>query len=186
MNYIDVIEGAAKSIITQFLQMFTEDGLDDTEYARNVKAVINGMDFFILKNREIIDDPKMLKQVLYDFSKKLWIENLEKNQNDPDDFQHKKTITENDRYNEYYFDYIYNHGEYPRWSSGCYKTGAFAWILKYEGDPDMNHMDDFAIKAEIDKISERIDRIIKKLDTAAPVEESEEDGIELSPMGQNK
>ena len=64
MNTIDVIEGAAKSIITQFLRIFAEDGLDDTEYVRNVKAVIDGMDLFILKNREIIDDPKMLKQVL--------------------------------------------------------------------------------------------------------------------------
>ncbi len=114
MNYIDVIEGAAKSIIAQFLRIFTEDGLDDTEYVRNVKAVIDGMDLFVLNNREIIDDPKMLKQVLYDFSKHLWIENLTKSQSNVPDPQDEGNITENDGYHEYYFDYIYNHGEYPR------------------------------------------------------------------------
>jgi hypothetical protein len=116
MNCIDAIEGAAKSVITEFFQIFNQNRLDDTEYARNVKAVIDSVDGFICKNREILSDPQMLKQVLYEFSRELWLKNLEKNRKaaiEPDG-EHVAAETENDRYDEYYFDYIYNHGEYPR------------------------------------------------------------------------
>lgn len=150
MNCIDAIEGAAKSIITELLRIFNQNRLDDTEYAGNVKVVIDGVDGFICKNREILSDPQMLKQVLYEFSRDLWLANLEKNRDaatgsdekqdaaekvDENAFQNvvgKPTVTAvgntigtaagntidtavvNDRYDEYYFDYIYHHGEYPR------------------------------------------------------------------------
>ncbi len=50
----------------------------------------------------------------------------------------------------------------------------------------MDHMDDSAIKAEIDNISKRIDFIIKKLDDATPAQEDEDGCSESMEMSQNK
>lgn len=110
MKCIDAIEGTVKCIITELHRVFVEDGLDDTEYIRNVKTVIEGTDAFIQQNREILCDPQMLKDVLYSFSKDLWLTSLKKNLG-------KESVsednTENNEYYDYYFDYIYNHGVYP-------------------------------------------------------------------------
>lgn len=114
MNLIDAIEGTAKCIIHRFYQVFIEDGLEDTEYVRNVKAVIESVDYFMQKNQEILRDPEILKQVLYSYSKDLWLKDIEK-----DKIKKCISITENinlkyDEYNEYYYDYIYYHGDFPR------------------------------------------------------------------------
>ena len=113
MKYIDAIEGTAKYIISRFHQMYIEESLDDTEYIRNIKAIIGGIDMFVKDNKEIVIESNMLKEVLYSFSKELWLTNLEKS--------YSENITSNDEddsfvtngYYDYYFDYIYNHGVYP-------------------------------------------------------------------------
>jgi len=114
MNCIDAIEGAAKSIIVKLHQLFAEERLDDTEYIRNVKAVIDGVDVFARDNQEIVSDPKTLKQVLYDFSKDLWLTHLEKNRENAVDSKHTHDTEANDGYDDYYFDHIYGQGMYPR------------------------------------------------------------------------
>lgn len=113
MNLIDAIEGTTKCIIHKFYQVFIEDGLEDTEYVRNVKAVIEGVDDFMQNNKEILSNPEMLKRVLYSYSKELWLKNIEK-----DRIKKDISITENinfkyDEYNEYYYNYIYHHGDFP-------------------------------------------------------------------------
>ncbi|MCD4804207.1 MAG: hypothetical protein K8R07_00850, partial [Desulfobacterales bacterium] len=109
MKCIDAIEGTIKYIISEFHQIYIEEGLDDTEYIRNIKAIIDGIDKFIQNNKEIISEAKMLKQVLYSFSKELWLANLEKS------YTENVTYHDEDKgYYDYYFDYIYNHGVYPR------------------------------------------------------------------------
>ena len=112
MKCIDAIEGTAKYIISRFHQLFIDEGLDDTEYIRNIKAIIDGIDMFVQDNKEIITETKMLKHVLYSFSKELWLTNLKKytenvTSHDEDD------SFENNGYYDYYFDYIYNNGVYP-------------------------------------------------------------------------
>ena len=114
MNCIDAIEGSAKNIIIKTHDVFIEDKLDDTEYIRNVKAIINGITEFVRSNREIISDPQILEQVLYEFSKELWISELKKRLEQ--ESQTEDSInddSENKEYYEYYFDYIYNHSRYP-------------------------------------------------------------------------
>ncbi len=78
MNCIDAIEGSAKNIIIKLHEVFVKDELDDTEYIRNVKATLDGIIEFVRSNQEIISDPKILKQVLYEFSRELWISELKK------------------------------------------------------------------------------------------------------------
>ncbi|MBW1759396.1 MAG: hypothetical protein JRG68_07120 [Deltaproteobacteria bacterium] len=111
MKCIDAIEGVTKSIIIGLYQDFIENRLDDTEYIRNIKAVITQTDLFVNENREIIlNDPKMVKKILYSFAKKLWLENHMKESASSDD----KSGSDNIKYYEYYYDHIYQQGTYPR------------------------------------------------------------------------
>lgn len=114
MKCIDAIEGTLKNIITKFHQVFIEDGLDDTEYVRNIKIVIDGTDAFLQGNKEIFTEPHMLKQVLYAFSKELWLKGLKNIRSQELTLDGETCNCENDGFDEYYYDYIYNHGVYPR------------------------------------------------------------------------
>lgn len=114
MKCIDAIEGMAKCIIVKLHQDFAERSLDDTEYIKNIKSVIEGADMFIRDNREILHEPMVLRQVLYDFSKALWLKNSEKIRGQGPDAEDRHADPEQLEYDEYYFDYIYNHGGYPR------------------------------------------------------------------------
>lgn len=49
MNCIDAVEGTAKTIIDGLFRLFIENNLDDTEYIRNIKAVMDSTDVFFTK-----------------------------------------------------------------------------------------------------------------------------------------
>ena len=108
MNNLDAIEGSVKSILEKLHGVWIDTHLDDSEYIRNTKAVIEAADRFIQENREITSDPEILIDVLYQYAKELWL-------------THKMTVEkpvgdgngENGDYSEYCFDYIYKHGVYP-------------------------------------------------------------------------
>jgi hypothetical protein len=114
MKCIDAIEGTTKYIISEFHQIYIEGRLDDTEYIRNIKAIIDGIDMFIQDNKEVISEAKMLKQVLYSFSKELWLANLKKSYTENITSHDEDDSSKTNGYYDYYFDYIYNHGVYPR------------------------------------------------------------------------
>jgi hypothetical protein len=111
---LDAIEGNAKAILTRVFAIYVEDRLDDSEYIRNVKAVIEATRDFVEKNPEITDTPKILDKVLYSFSKEIWLENLKKASEKEMSSDSEEVVAENEGYHEYYFDYIYHHGIYPR------------------------------------------------------------------------
>ncbi len=113
MNCIDAMEGAGKRIIHQFHQMFLEDRLDDSEYIKNIRAVMASIDAFIHENPEITNNPVLLHQVLYDFSKELWMKSLNERRADDPDSANESDGSEKEEYDHYYFDYIYKHGSYP-------------------------------------------------------------------------
>lgn len=114
MNCIDAIEGSARNVIIKIHDVFIEGKLDDTEYIRNVKAIIDGITEFVQSNREIISDPQILEQVLYEFSKELWISELKKRLGQESETEDSiNDDSENKEYYEYYFDYIYTHSRYP-------------------------------------------------------------------------
>ena len=105
MNCIDAIEGSLRCIIDRFHHMFVEERLDDTEYIRNVKTLIQGTYAFIEENQEIITEQKIVQHVLYEYAKKIWLNHLLQSK--------KKRSAEDVDYYEYYYDYIYEHGSYP-------------------------------------------------------------------------
>lgn len=113
MKCIDAIEGAVKNILQRIHAVSIEESLDDTDYVRNIKAVIDGTDLFMRNNPEIVDDPQLLNQVLYNYSRKLW---LVHQQAGPQQAGQKpmEPTTEHEEYQTYYFDYLYHRGMYPR------------------------------------------------------------------------
>ena len=105
MQSIDAIEGTVKFILENLHRQAGESGWDDTEYIASVKTVMEAVDRFIEENQEIINEPRLLHDVLYGHAKNLWLSTL--NESDPQ-------AQPDEAYSEYYFDYIYQHGIYPR------------------------------------------------------------------------
>jgi hypothetical protein len=110
MNCIDAVEGTAKSVIDGLFQLFIESNSDDTEYIRNIRAIMDSTGFFLQQNREITGDPETLKKVLYEYARNLWITNLISGQKTVDGAEQ---VQEQIEYHEYCFNHIYNHGTYP-------------------------------------------------------------------------
>ncbi|MCP4111381.1 MAG: hypothetical protein GY749_38600 [Desulfobacteraceae bacterium] len=113
MDCVVVIEGTVKAVLAKHYEMFRRDRLDDTEYIRNVKAVLEGTDMFLQDNKEVLN-PQKIKQVLYQFSKELWLSGLKEIHDEDSGSGNEESASEDDGYNDYYYDYIYNHGIYPR------------------------------------------------------------------------
>jgi len=115
MNCIDAIEGSFKCLINRFHQAYLDESRDDTLYIRNVRSVIEGLDDFIQRNKELqLIDPKILRSVIYAYARDKWLKSvrdLTGRENPP---AAKPDNSESDEYYRYYFDYIYHHGMYPR------------------------------------------------------------------------
>ncbi|MCB2146498.1 MAG: hypothetical protein KQI81_08490 [Deltaproteobacteria bacterium] len=110
MNCIDAVEGMAKALLGKFLEVSTEYRLDDSEYIRTVKAVIDTVILFVKNNPEISETPELIREVLYDYAKTQWLGRLEKTvDSDP-----VAGATRDLEYQAYCYDYLYAHGNYPR------------------------------------------------------------------------
>ena len=105
MNCVDAIEATVQCIIDRMYGLFFEGVQDDTEYIRNAKVVITGMDAFVQAHQEDVVHPELLQKRLYGYAKERWL-------------NYVQSIAENsmDRdpaFYDYYFDYIYHHGIFP-------------------------------------------------------------------------
>ena len=112
MKCIDAIEGAVKTILNHMHAVSIEDHLDDTEYVRNVRAVIEATYQFIVNNPEIVETPQLLKDVLYGYSRRLWLSGQQPSASPP--AEQTGTAAEEEEYQTYYYDYLYHRGIYPR------------------------------------------------------------------------
>lgn len=108
MNCIDAIEGAAKKVILDFHARHRLGEMDDTEFARNTRIVIDGTGVFVKNNCEITLNPELLKTVLFEYARELWKNSLKAKA------AHRKTSSGDKGYDDYYFDYIFRHGIYPK------------------------------------------------------------------------
>jgi hypothetical protein len=113
MKCIDAIEGTVKHVLNRMHAVSLEDKLDDTEYVRNVKAIIDATDQFIRNNPELMENPKLLSDELYRYSRDLWLLNAQSAA--PDSTEPKQEPdADTQEYQTYYYDYLYNRGNYPR------------------------------------------------------------------------
>ena len=107
MNCIDAIEGTAKKVIFDFHAMHELGELDDTEFARNTRIIIEGAGVFVGNNCEITSNPELLKTVLFEYARDLWKASLKVK------VAFREPNSEDEGYDDYYFDYIFRHGTYP-------------------------------------------------------------------------
>lgn len=111
MNCIDAIEGSFKHLIHKIHQAYQEEIQDDTAYIRNIRAIMDAVDDFLQAQPELMmNDPRILKWILYDYSKKIWMGTIP-NQNDQE--SDALMVLDREEYQQYYFDYIYHNGVYP-------------------------------------------------------------------------
>lgn len=115
MNCIDAIEGTVKSIIDRLHVMYIQERLDDSEYIRCIKSVINATETYVQGQEEIAAEPNVLKNRLYAYSKALWLARQAVEQSASRAANGNVVVIQpNDGYQDYYYDYIYSHGLYPR------------------------------------------------------------------------
>jgi hypothetical protein len=111
MKCIDAVEGTVKCILKQLHSTHNQACSDDSEYIHQVKTVISAIDQYVEKNPELINDAPILKKVLYVYSRDLWL-SAQTEGNTPA----KRTdcqVLDNDDYQTYYYDYLYDRGVYP-------------------------------------------------------------------------
>ena len=114
MKCIDAIEGTVKSILQQLHGLCIDQNLDDTEYVRNVKAVIDATRSYLTNNPEAVENPQLLTEVLYTFGRSLWLSARQPNTGDEFTKNDSSLTEESQEYQTYFYDYLYHRGIYPR------------------------------------------------------------------------
>jgi hypothetical protein len=115
MKSTGTIEGTVKFIIDQLHKMYVEEKLDDSDYIRCVKIMINATDTYLKRQKEITVEPSLLKDGLYTYSKELWLKRQVSEQICADTVNGNAPIFQpDDDYQDYYYDYIYSQDLYPR------------------------------------------------------------------------
>lgn len=72
---------------------------------------MDAVDDFLQAHPELMmNDPRILKRILYDYSREVWMRTI-MNQNDLE--SDALTVLDREEYQQYYFDYIYHNGVYP-------------------------------------------------------------------------
>ena len=112
MKCIDAIEGGAKRIIGHLVEDLVRDRLDDTEYIRNIKAVVEGSHRFVVENPEVTNAPQVLREVLDAFAKDQWMNHLAQSRTTTADKPDSDLSPSLESY-YYYYDHIYDHEAYP-------------------------------------------------------------------------
>jgi hypothetical protein len=113
MKCIDAIEGTVKCILKELHVNCTETGMDDSDYISRAKSVIEATDRYIRNNPELIEKPELLKQVLYVYSRNLWIIGQQPAAAAGKLEWERPIRGENEDYQTYYYDYLYDKGLYP-------------------------------------------------------------------------
>ena len=109
----DNYENIGIAILKNFFNYYHEQRLDDAEYIPVVKIIINGIQESMLSSGIAEKDVESLKNRLIEFTrelyKELWLKHAKENE-DSEVFD----LDSESESAEYYFDYIYKHGEHPR------------------------------------------------------------------------
>ncbi len=113
MKCIDAVEGTMKSVLAEIFKRYVEDRLDDSDYIGEVKSILEGTKRFVRANPEIAPEPNILLEVLYSHSKDLWLERIRECR-ETEGEEGEDAELRDIAYHNYYFDYIYHTGTYPR------------------------------------------------------------------------
>jgi len=106
-------ENIGMAILKNFFDYYCEQKLDDAEYVRVVKVIINGVQESMLSSDIVEKEVVSLKNSLIGFNRKLYKDLWIKDAKEHEDPEHIDSDSESESAT-YYFDYIYEHGEHPR------------------------------------------------------------------------
>jgi hypothetical protein len=112
MKCIDAVEGTVKCILNQLHAAHQQVYCDDSEYIHQVKTVIDATGTYVEQNPELFEDPAILKQVLYNYSRNLWLKEQHSGEV-PQESRPNGSASATDDYQTYYYDYVYNRDVYP-------------------------------------------------------------------------
>ena len=108
-------ENIGMTILKSFFDYYCEQKLDDAEYVRVVKVIIDGIQESMLSSDIAEKEVVSLKTRLIGFNRKLykdlWIKDAKEHE-DPERID--LDLDSESESATYYFDYIYEHGEHPR------------------------------------------------------------------------
>ena len=110
MNCIDAIEGNVKKIISRIHDESVEQQLEDSEFIRYIKVVLEATVEFLSENREITDAPELLHDILLEHARNKWINSALASSPDADA---DTSIAPQPEYLAYYFNTIYRSGNFP-------------------------------------------------------------------------
>jgi hypothetical protein len=113
MNCIDAIEGMAKGIIDAYLRELIEERMDDSDYVRNVKVLINATSTYVQEHQVIFSNPKLLKNLLDTYAKELWLTQQRRSAAENDSAKDGQSAAERDEYNNFFYDHLYMNDTYP-------------------------------------------------------------------------
>ena len=115
MNFVDAIEGTGCAILKRLHQGYLDGSQDDSEFVRNVKAVLEGVGAFISVQAELMIPPEVVNHALYHPPKQLWLEGVPDSAPSCETTETPQPPAESEAtdYRHYYFDYLYQHGTYP-------------------------------------------------------------------------
>ena len=102
-----------KFILENYFQFYCRQTLDDAEYVPTVRVIIEGLDKGMAQQKMNDKDRLLVRNDLRRFCRnsyiEIWVKHaVEAAQGEPVDQDDERESA------EYYFDYIYEHGEHPR------------------------------------------------------------------------
>jgi hypothetical protein len=113
MNINEAAEGILKAVLECFQKRYLDRELDDSEFVRCSRALIEGALPFLEANRETGAEPELVRKALYDGCRSWWTAQAAAVQ-EKDAAGDGEALPEgDDGYLEHYFDYLYQRGTYP-------------------------------------------------------------------------
>ncbi len=114
MNCIDAIEGNVRKIISRLYEVCVSERIEESEYIRGVKIIIEATDAFLAENMEITPSPELVHGILLAHAKKLWMETTSAARGADPSAEGPGASPEADReYLSFYFDHLYHQGNFP-------------------------------------------------------------------------
>jgi hypothetical protein len=113
MKCIDAIEGNARGIITRLHEVCVSERIEESEYIRWVKAVIDATVVFLSENMEIAPEPALVRDILFSHAKALWMASLTGTKAPDAATDSSETCAADAEYLNYYFNYLYHRGNFP-------------------------------------------------------------------------
>jgi hypothetical protein len=102
-----------RSVIEHYSEFCDREGLDDAEYIPTVKVIIEGLESAMVEQKMDDKDRLAVRDDLLSFCRNMYTEGWLSNA--VEDAEGRRVDMKGERKAaEYYFDYVYEHGEHPR------------------------------------------------------------------------